>query len=58
MVMKTNLKYSVLPLEEYFASEPIFVTPSLPEALERVKQEYDETQTRCIIVSCRDGVEN
>ena len=58
MSMKTSIsmKYSVLLLDEKFVSKPIFETPSLPEALEKVREQNNVTNARCVIVSCpEDG---
>ena len=59
--MKTSIsmKYSVLLLDDKFVSKPIFETPSLPEAMEKVREQNKQnnmTSARCVIVSCpEDG---
>jgi hypothetical protein len=47
-----NIKYSVRPIDKNFASESIFETYNLVEALKKVEEQNQENNTKCIIVSC------
>ena len=51
-------KYSVHILNEMFASESIFETIHLNEALEKVEETYQDAQTKCIIVTHPEDVVN
>ena len=49
-----NIKYSVRPIDNNVASESIFESISLLEALKKAEEQYQETSLRCIIVRCCD----
>ena len=48
------MKYSVRPLNENLVKESIYETFDIIEALEIVQKEYNESNTICVIVSCRE----
>jgi hypothetical protein len=51
-----DMKYSVRPLNESLVADSIFETFNILEALEKVQREYNESNTRCIIVSCPEDL--
>jgi hypothetical protein len=46
------MKYLVRPVKENYVCDSIFETVSLIEAVRKVQEQFEEKESRCIIVSC------
>jgi hypothetical protein len=53
-----SIKYSVRPLNENIAVEPILETYNLKEALQKVEEQVQLTRTKFIIVSIDEESQN
>lgn len=56
IIMVMTMKYLVRPVENNCVCDSIFETTNLSEALKKVNQQYNENETRCIIVSCQENI--
>lgn len=52
------MKYVVRPLIDNFVCDSVFETKSFPKAIEKVEEKFNETQTRCVIVTYKDDRSN